>query len=64
MSKIGAYIKESYTELVEKVSWPTREELQSSVIVVMVAVLIISVVIFVMDWAFQAVMNLFYQMIA
>jgi preprotein translocase subunit SecE len=64
MSKIGAYIKESYTELVEKVSWPTREELQSSVIVVMVAVLIISVVIFVMDFAFQSVMNLFYKMIA
>jgi len=64
MSKIGAYIKESYTELVEKVSWPTREELQSSVIVVMVAVLIISAVIFVMDWGFQTVMNLFYQMIA
>ena len=33
MSKITGYIKDSYRELVEKVSWPTWEELQSSVIV-------------------------------
>ena len=64
MSKITSYIKESYTELVEKVSWPTREELQSSVIVVMVATLIIGVVIFTMDLGFQTIMNLFYKMIA
>lgn len=63
MSKFTAYIKESYTELVEKVSWPTREELMSSVIVVMVATLIIGLVIFVMDMGFQTIMNLFYKMI-
>jgi preprotein translocase subunit SecE len=63
MSKVSTYIKESYTELVEKVSWPTREELQSSVIVVMVATLIIGFVIFIMDFAFQMIMNLFYKMI-
>jgi preprotein translocase subunit SecE len=63
MSKITGYIKESYTELVEKVSWPTREELQNSVIVVMVAMLIIAIVIFFMDLGFQTVMNLFYKMI-
>ena len=64
MSKIGAYIKESYVELVEKVSWPSREELQSSVIVVMVATLIITAIIFIIDFAFQSIMNLFYKMIA
>ncbi|MBK6446863.1 MAG: preprotein translocase subunit SecE [Bacteroidetes bacterium] len=64
MSKISAYIKESYTELVDKVSWPSWEELQSSVIVVMVATAIIGLLIFVMDFGFQAVMNLFYKMIA
>ncbi len=64
MSKITAYIKESYTELVEKVSWPSREDLQSSVIVVMIASMIIALVIFAMDWAFQTTMNLFYKMIA
>lgn len=64
MSKVTAYIKESYTELTEKVSWPSREDLQSSVIVVMIATLIIGFVIFAMDIAFQTVMNLFYKMIA
>ena len=64
MSKVTAYIKESYTELVEKVSWPTWEELQGSVIVVMVATLIIALIIFVMDFSFQAFMSIFYKMIA
>ncbi len=64
MSKIGAYIRESYTELVQKVSWPTWEELQGSVIVVMVATLIITLLIFVMDFGFNSIMNLFYQMTA
>ncbi len=64
MSKVTSYIKESYVELVEKVSWPSREDLQSSVIVVMVATLIIGFVIFAMDFVFQGVMNLFYSMIA
>ncbi len=64
MSKVTAYIKESYVELVEKVSWPSREDLQSSVIVVMIATLIIGFVIFAMDIVFQGVMNIFYKMIA
>ena len=63
MSKVTAYIKESYTELVEKVSWPTWEELQDSVVVVMIASLIIALIIFAMDLAFQTLMNLFYKMI-
>jgi len=64
MSKVGAYIKESYTELVEKVNWPSREELQSSVIVVMIATVIIALLIFAMDFGFQTIMNLFYKMLA
>ena len=43
------YIKESYKELVEKVSWPTFAQLQSSTIVVMVASLIFALVVLVMD---------------
>jgi len=64
MNKITAYIRESYVELKDKVSWPTWEELQASVIVVMVATLLIGLVIFLMDFGFQAIMNLFYKMIA
>jgi preprotein translocase subunit SecE len=64
MSKVSAYIKESYRELIEKVSWPTWEELQSSVLIVMVATLLIGLVIFTMDMGFTGIMNLFYKMIA
>jgi preprotein translocase subunit SecE len=63
MSKVGAYIKESYVELKDKVSWPTFAELQDSVVIVMIASLIIGLVIFFMDFAFQTVMNLFYKMV-
>lgn len=64
MSKITGYIKDSYRELIEKVSWPTWEELQSSVIVVMVATAIIGLVIFLMDVGFSGIMNLFYKITA
>lgn len=50
MSKFGNYVKESYDELVHKVSWPTFKELQSSAVVVAVAALILALVIFLMDY--------------
>ena len=37
MKKVISYIKDSYNELVYKVSWPTRSELSSSAVVVMFA---------------------------
>jgi preprotein translocase subunit SecE len=63
MSKVTSYIKESYIELVQKVSWPTWSELQDSVVVVMIASLIIAAIIFLMDLGIQTVMNLFYKMV-
>ena len=51
------YIKESYKELVEKVSWPTFAQLQSSTIVVMVASLIFALVVLVMDISFENLMK-------
>jgi preprotein translocase subunit SecE len=63
MKKIVEYIKESYNELVYKVSWPTRAELSNSAVVVMFASLIIAVVIFVIDMGFEGVMRFFYEKI-
>jgi preprotein translocase subunit SecE len=63
MSKVGGYIRESYIELRQKVSWPTFSELQDSVVVVMIASVIIGLVIFFMDFIFQSGMNFFYKMI-
>lgn len=52
MKKLVNYCKESYNELVHKVSWPSWEDLQSSAIVVSVAALLIALVVFVMDFVF------------
>jgi preprotein translocase subunit SecE len=61
MSKIKTYFEETYSELVNKVSWPTWQELQSSAIVVMIASLIIALIIFVMDKSFSEIMKIFYN---
>ena len=56
-TKITNYCKESYDELVHKVSWPTRSELSSSAVVVLTASLLIALVDFLMDSAFQFIME-------
>jgi preprotein translocase subunit SecE len=55
--KITNYCKESYDELVHKVSWPTRSELSSSAMVVLYASLLIVLVVFLMDSAFRFIME-------
>ena len=55
--KITEYCKESYDELVHKVSWPSRSELSSSAVVVLYASLLIALVVFLMDSAFQFIME-------
>ena len=62
MSKIRTYIEEAADELFNKVSWPTWKELQSSALVVMIAAVIISLIIFVMDSSFSTMMEFIYQM--
>jgi len=54
-------IKESYNELVHKVSWPTQSELASSTIVVMVASIIAALVIWLIDWCINLVMHSVYN---
>ncbi|MBQ6284054.1 MAG: preprotein translocase subunit SecE [Bacteroidales bacterium] len=56
------YLKDCYTELTKKVSWPTWDKLQSSALLVLVSTLILAVVIFVMDFAFQHLMETIYSL--
>lgn len=63
MSKIGNYIAETKNELLNKVSWPTWPELQSSAIVVMISSVIIALVVFAMDFVFELLMKQAYEMI-
>ena len=60
MKKIVDYLKECYTEITEKVTWPTRDELRSSVIVVSIASLLIALVVFLMDISFKNLLEAFY----
>jgi preprotein translocase subunit SecE len=50
--KIKEYFTETYTEMRHNVTWPTWKELQSNTIVVVVASILFSVTIFVMDYLF------------
>ena len=59
MKKIINYIKESYSELVHKVSWPTQQELTSSTVVVMTASLLMAIVMFAIDFCFKSVAQFF-----
>lgn len=49
MAKIVEYVKESYIELTEKMTWPTWAELQNSAAITLVASLIIAFIVFLMD---------------
>ncbi len=61
-NKLVNYAKESYDELMHKVSWPTWSELQGSAIVVSVASLIIAIVVFAMDEVFRNILIQFYKL--
>jgi len=60
MDKIKLYIIESYNELINKVTWPSWANLQSSTILVLVASLIIALIIFVMDFISKQSLELIY----
>ena len=61
MNKIREYIKLSTDELVNKVTWPTWEELQESTLIVMIASLLIALVIYVIDIVSSSALGFFYQ---
>lgn len=61
MKNLVQGIKDSYNELIYKVSWPTRSELSNSSVVVMFASIIIALVIFAMDLGFENIMRFFYE---
>lgn len=60
--KMLRYIRDSYDELIHKVSWPSWSELQNSAVVVSIASLIIAIVIYLMDISFQTILEKFYTL--
>ena len=59
--KLFNSIKESYDELVYKVSWPTQKQLVNSSVLVLVASVIIAAFIWVIDKIFNMLMEIIYS---
>jgi preprotein translocase subunit SecE len=64
MNKVTTYLRESYRELVEKVTWPTWLQLQQSTIIVLVATLLITGVVWAMDLVSQSALHFIYSLIS
>ena len=59
-NKLFADIQESYSELVYKVSWPTRTQLVNSAMIVLVASIILSLIIGGVDEVINFIMETIY----
>ena len=64
MSKMISYLKEAFSELLNKVTWPSWDDLQNSSIVVAIATLIIALVIYLLDTTFSNLLDLYYSFFA
>ena len=62
MNKLTNYFSESYRELLEKVTWPTWTQLQQSTMIVLGDTLVITAVVWVMDFVAAGGLNLIYKM--
>ena len=58
--KIQKYLKETLSEL-RKMTWPTKDELVGSTIVVIVTSLIIAAFIGVVDWGLSSLVKLIFN---
>ena len=61
MNKLISYLKDSYNEMLNHVTWSPYSELQSNAVLVIIASLILTGVISVMDYAFKESLNAFYS---
>ena len=61
MNKFIAFVRESIDEIRTKVTWPKYRDLQQSSILVLVASLIFALVIGLIDYGFQNIMELYYK---
>jgi preprotein translocase subunit SecE len=62
MNKFTNYLKESYEELTEQVSWPKWDHLQQSTMIVIGATLFITAIVAVMDLIANGSMKFIYSL--
>lgn len=63
MNKVATYFRDSYKELLEKVSWPTWTQLQQSTVIVLVSTLLITLIVWGMDLVAQWLLKLIYSLL-
>ena len=61
MNKFTAYLRDSYKELVHKVTWPNWDQLQQSTMIVLGATLLLTGVVWIMDFVASNGMKLIYS---
>jgi preprotein translocase subunit SecE len=62
MNKITTYFRESYRELLEKVTWPSWPQLQQSTVIVLIATVLITVIVWIMDFASSSILHFIYSL--
>ena len=62
MNKITNYFSDSYKELMEKVTWPNWDQLQQSTMIVLVSTLIITALVWLMDFLSAGGLNFIYKL--
>jgi preprotein translocase subunit SecE len=62
MNKFTTFVKESYQELVERVSWPKWEQLQQSTMIVLGATLFITAIVAILDFVANGSMKFIYSL--
>ena len=63
MQKVSNYFRDSYRELLEKVTWPSWTQLQQSTMIVLGATLVITAIVALMDFIAGGGLNLIYGFI-
>jgi preprotein translocase subunit SecE len=62
MNKFSIFLRESYLELMEQVSWPRWEQLQQSTMIVIGSTLFITAIVAVMDFVANGSMKFIYSL--
>jgi preprotein translocase subunit SecE len=62
MNKVTTYFRESYKELLEKVTWPNWLQLQQSTMIVLGATLVITAIVWMLDFVAAGGLNFIYKL--
>jgi preprotein translocase subunit SecE len=61
MNKVSTYFRESWKEMLEKVTWPSWNQLQQSTVIVLGATIVITAIVSIMDLGSQGLLKLIYS---